>query len=81
VTFRVETEPKDSSGIRRSPCSPTASTSASATTGSTWGYELGSLILGVVEAGKRESTLRSESIERLAALEHDLSIDVFVTPT
>ena len=46
-----------------------------------WGYELGSLILGVVEAGKRDSTLRPESIERLSALEQDLSIDVFVTPT
>ena len=46
-----------------------------------WGYELGSLILGVVEAGRREPALRPESIERLAALEHDLSIDVFVTPT
>jgi len=34
-----------------------------------WGYELGSLILGVVEAGKRESTLRPESIERLRGLE------------
>jgi alkyl hydroperoxide reductase subunit AhpF len=46
-----------------------------------WGYELGSLILAVVEAGKRESTLRPESLERLAELEQDLSIDVFVTPT
>lgn len=46
-----------------------------------WGYELGSLIGAVVEAGRRESSLRPESLERLAALDHDLAIDVFVTPT
>ncbi len=46
-----------------------------------WGYELGSLIGAVVEAGRPESTLRPESLERLAALDHDLAIDVFVTPT
>lgn len=46
-----------------------------------WGYELGSLIGAVVEAGRRESSLRPESLERLAALDRDLAIDVFVTPT
>ncbi|HLY94601.1 MAG TPA: hypothetical protein VKP14_07125 [Gaiellaceae bacterium] len=46
-----------------------------------WGYELGSLIGGVLEAGKLESTLQPESLERLAALDRDLAIDVFVTPT
>lgn len=46
-----------------------------------WGYELGSLIGAVVEAGKRESSLAPESLEALAALDHDLAIDVFVTPT
>jgi hypothetical protein len=35
----------------------------------------------VVEAGKAESSLAPESLERLAALEHELAIDVFVTPT
>jgi alkyl hydroperoxide reductase subunit AhpF len=35
-----------------------------------WGYELGSLIGGVLEA-----------LERLASLEQELAIDVFVTPT
>jgi alkyl hydroperoxide reductase subunit AhpF len=46
-----------------------------------WGYELGSLLGGVLEAGRRESSLSAESLERLATLERDLTIDVFVTPT
>src|SRR5437763_4749644 len=46
-----------------------------------WGYELGSLIGAVLEAGKAESSLKPESLERLASLERDLTIDVFVTPT
>jgi alkyl hydroperoxide reductase subunit AhpF len=46
-----------------------------------WGYELGSLIGAVLEAGYAESTLSPESLERLAAHEGELAIDVFVTPT
>jgi hypothetical protein len=46
-----------------------------------WGYELGSLIGAVFEAGKRESSLAPESLEALAGLDRDLAIDVFVTPT
>jgi len=46
-----------------------------------WGYELGSLIGAVLEAGRVESSLRPESLERLAALDRELAIDVFVTPT
>ena len=46
-----------------------------------WGYELGSLVGAVIEAGKRESSLAPESLEALAALDRDLAIDVFVTPT
>ncbi len=46
-----------------------------------WGYELASLLGGVLEAGRLESALAPESLARLAALEHDLAIDVFVTPT
>jgi len=41
----------------------------------------GSLIGAVLEAGRHESSLRPESLERLAALDRDLAIDVFVTPT
>jgi alkyl hydroperoxide reductase subunit AhpF len=46
-----------------------------------WGYELSSLIGAVLEAGRAESSLSPETIERLAALERDVAIDVFVTPT
>jgi alkyl hydroperoxide reductase subunit AhpF len=46
-----------------------------------WGYELGSLIGAVLEAGRLESSLKPASLERLAELDRDLAIDVFVTPT
>jgi alkyl hydroperoxide reductase subunit AhpF len=46
-----------------------------------WGYEMGSLVGAVVEAGKAEPSLRPESVAALAELERDLSLDVFVTPT
>ena len=45
------------------------------------GYELTTLVHGIVEAGRRESSLSTASRERLAGLEHDVAIDVFVTPT
>jgi alkyl hydroperoxide reductase subunit AhpF len=46
-----------------------------------WGYELASLVGGVLEAGRRASSLRPESLARLAALDRELAVDVFVTPT
>jgi NADH-dependent peroxiredoxin subunit F len=46
-----------------------------------WGYELASLIGAIVEAGRLESSLGEASLERLATLDRDLAIDVFVTPT
>jgi alkyl hydroperoxide reductase subunit AhpF len=46
-----------------------------------WGYELGSLIGAVLEAGRMESSLSAETLERLSALDRDVAIDVFVTPT
>lgn len=46
-----------------------------------WGYELGSLVGAVLEAGRLESSLAAESLARLASLDRDLSLDVFVTPT
>lgn len=45
------------------------------------GYELTTLVHGIVEAGRREPSLSAASRERLAALERGHSIDVFVTPT
>lgn len=46
-----------------------------------YGYELASLIGAIVEAGRRESSLSPESLARLATLDRDLQVDVFVTPT
>jgi NADH-dependent peroxiredoxin subunit F len=46
-----------------------------------WGYELGSLLGGVLEAGRRESSLAPASLDALAGLDRDLQVDVFVTPT
>jgi alkyl hydroperoxide reductase subunit AhpF len=46
-----------------------------------WGYELGSLVGAVVEAGREETTLRPDSIAALEQLDRDLRLDVFVTPT
>jgi alkyl hydroperoxide reductase subunit AhpF len=46
-----------------------------------WGYEVGTLVGAVLEAGRRAPSLRPESLEALAGLDRDLAIDVFVTPT
>jgi alkyl hydroperoxide reductase subunit AhpF len=46
-----------------------------------FGYELGSLIGAVLEAGRAQSSLSPETLERLAALDRDVTVDVFVTPT
>lgn len=46
-----------------------------------WGYELGSLIGGVVEAGRTDPSLRTDSVAALEELDRDLALDVFVTPT
>jgi alkyl hydroperoxide reductase subunit AhpF len=49
--------------------------------GTPWGYELTSLVGAVLEAGKPQSSLSAESLAALAALDRDLAIEVFVTPT
>lgn len=46
-----------------------------------WGYELGSLVGAIVEAGRSEPSLRPESRAALEELDRDLALDVFVTPT
>jgi alkyl hydroperoxide reductase subunit AhpF len=46
-----------------------------------WGYELGSLVGAIVEAGRTEPSLRPESVAALGELDRDLALDVFVTPT
>jgi alkyl hydroperoxide reductase subunit AhpF len=81
VTYRVEEQPD---GFERYPAIavlPEGDDVGLRYYGLPWGYELGSLIGAVLEAGRRESSLRPESLERLAALDRDLAIDVFVTPT
>ena len=45
------------------------------------GYELTTLVNAIVEAGRVEPSLGTASRERLATLERDVTIDVFVTPT
>jgi len=81
LTHRVEHEPP---GFERYPAVavlPEGEDKGVRYYGLPWGYELGSLIGAVLEAGRAESSLQPESLERLAALDRDLAIDVFVTPT
>jgi alkyl hydroperoxide reductase subunit AhpF len=46
-----------------------------------WGYELATLVHGIAEAGREEIALSDASRAALAALEHDVALEVFVTPT
>jgi alkyl hydroperoxide reductase subunit AhpF len=81
LTCRVEVEPE---GFERYPAVailPDGEDAGLRYYGLPWGYELASLVGAVLEAGKRESSLSAESLERLAALERDVALDVFVTPT
>jgi alkyl hydroperoxide reductase subunit AhpF len=81
VTWRAEDEP---AGFDRYPAVavlPDGEDVGIRYYGLPWGYELSSLIGAVLEAGRRKSSLAPESLERLAGLEQDLAIDVFVTPT
>jgi len=45
------------------------------------GYELTTLVHGILEAGRTESSLSEASRARLASLDRDVAIDVYVTPT
>jgi glutaredoxin-like protein len=81
VTFRVEDEPP---GFLRYPAIavlPEGEDVGLRYYGLPWGYELATLVGGVLEAGRATSSLSPESLERLAGLDRDLDIDVFVTPT
>jgi alkyl hydroperoxide reductase subunit AhpF len=81
VSFRVEEQPD---GYERFPAVgvlPEGRDAGVRYYGLPWGYELGSLIGAVLEAGRSESSLKPESLERLATLDRDVAIDVFVTPT
>lgn len=81
VTMCVEHEP---AGFERFPAvsiRPEGREVGARYYGLPFGYELGSLIGGVLEAGRDTSSLSPDTLERLAALERDVSVDVFVTPT
>jgi alkyl hydroperoxide reductase subunit AhpF len=81
VSCRVEEEPE---GFPRFPAvsiRPDGRDSGVRYDGLPWGYELGSLVGGIVEAGRGEPTLRPDSLAALDALQRDLTLDVFVTPT
>jgi alkyl hydroperoxide reductase subunit F len=81
VTCRVEEEPE---GFPRFPSvsiRPDGHDAGVRYDGLPWGYELGSLVGAVVEAGRRGPTLRAESRAALDALDRDLALEVFVTPT
>jgi alkyl hydroperoxide reductase subunit AhpF len=81
VTCRVEHEPD---GFPRFPAvsiRPRGRDMGVRYDGLPWGYELGSLVGAVVEAGREEPSLRPESLAALEELDRDLAVDVFVTPT
>jgi alkyl hydroperoxide reductase subunit AhpF len=44
------------------------------------GYELTTLVHGILEAGRARPSLTDASLARLETLERDVAIDVFVTP-
>ncbi|HET9115066.1 MAG TPA: hypothetical protein VFN33_03140 [Gaiellaceae bacterium] len=81
VTCRVEHEPE---GFPRFPSvsiRPDGREAGLRYDGLPWGYELGSIVGAIVEAGRSEPSLRPESRAALEELERDLSLEVFVTPT
>jgi hypothetical protein len=81
VSCRVEEEPE---GFPRFPSvsiRPDGRDAGVRYDGLPWGYELGSIVGAIVEAGREQPTLRPESMAALDELERDLAVDVFVTPT
>lgn len=81
VTVRVEHEPP---GFDRYPAIavlPEGEDVGLRYYGLPWGYELATLVGGVLEAGRAISSLAPESLRRLAELDRELEVDVFVTPT
>ena len=46
-----------------------------------WGFELTTIVGAIAEAGRSTSSLSESSHAALAALEHDVDLEVYVTPT
>ena len=46
-----------------------------------WGFELTTIVGAIAEAGRSTSSLSDASRAALAAIEHDVALDVYVTPT
>jgi alkyl hydroperoxide reductase subunit AhpF len=46
-----------------------------------WGYELTTIVGAIAEAGRTTPSLSPASLETLAALEQDVALEVYVTPT
>ncbi len=81
VAYRVEQEPD---GFPRFPAvsiRPEGRDVGVRYDGLPWGYELSSLIGAILEAGRDAPSLRAGSPAALEALDRDLTLDVFVTPT
>jgi glutaredoxin-like protein len=81
VTCRVEDEPE---GFLRFPAvsiRPEGQDAGLRYDGLPWGYELSSLVGGIVDAGREEPKLRPDSLATLEQLDRDIALEVFVTPT
>jgi len=81
VTCRVEEKPE---GFPRFPAvsiRPDGRDVGVRYDGLPWGYELGSLVGGIVEAGREQPSLSADSLAALGGLERDVTVNVFVTPT
>jgi NADH-dependent peroxiredoxin subunit F len=81
VTCRVQDEPDDFPRFPAVSIRPDGRDAGVRYDGLPWGYELGSLVGAIVEAGRAESSLRRDSRAALEELDRDLALDVFVTPT
>ena len=81
VSLRVEEEPASFERFPAISVRPEGEEAGVRYEGLPWGYELSSLVGAIREAGRRESSLRPDSLAALAELDRDLRVDVFVTPT
>ena len=81
VACRIEQEPEGFPRVPAVSLRPVGHDAGVRYDGLPWGYELGSLVGAIVEAGREEPTLRPDSLAALEQLDRDLALEVFVTPT